>query len=95
MLLFAGLGFMLAFGCFNSFQFNKRRIWLTIFIFSLALAGLTEIVQYFYIPHRSGEIPDLLADLLGAYVGYQAYLFFVKLSPLYIRKYLIKIEHEH
>ncbi len=40
------------------------RIWLVAGIFALH-AVVSELIQYWFLPHRSGDPLDLLADLLG------------------------------
>ena len=33
-------------------------------------AGTTELIQHFFIPHRSGETADFITDVLGIALGY-------------------------
>lgn len=47
--------------------FKQTKIFL-IFMFSIALGAFIEIVQY-YLPNRSFSFADLIADILGAFVG--------------------------
>lgn len=65
---FAILGFLLSFGCFSSLKYRlKVKAYLTFFSGTL-LGALDELHQYF-IPSRSTEILDWMADVLGVLLG--------------------------
>jgi VanZ family protein len=65
---FSVLGFLLSFGCFLSSRFRlKLKIYLTLLSGTL-LGALDELHQYF-VPGRSTEILDWIADVLGILVG--------------------------
>jgi VanZ family protein len=48
---------------------------------------LTEWFQLHYVPGRSGEWPDLLADLLGAVAGMGLFYYSRKYFPSFFNKY--------
>ena len=54
--------------------FRKRAILLTILI-SIAFGGLTEILQEYLVPGRTGDVIDFLADIIGTGLG--AFLFHI------------------
>ncbi len=62
-MLFALSGFLLTLG-----WLNQTRSWLPLFLFLIAYAGVTEILQYF-IPGRGASAADFLADGIGAAIG--------------------------
>ncbi|MDO9511388.1 MAG: VanZ family protein [Bacteroidales bacterium] len=49
-------------------------------VFSMFLGmifgGFTEVLQYYVIPGRSGNIYDFIADALGCYIGYLIFVRF-------------------
>jgi VanZ family protein len=65
---FAILGFLLSFGCFLSLKYRlKAKAYLTLLSGAL-LGALDEFHQYF-VPARSAEILDWVADVLGILLG--------------------------
>ncbi len=50
------------------FRFSYKKGYLDTIFFSLLFGIFIEAVQYF-LPYRSGEIPDLVADLFGILSG--------------------------
>ena len=60
----------------NGLAYKKRAILLTIII-SIAYGGLTEIIQETFVPGRTGDWFDFLADSIGTSIGALVfYLFF-------------------
>ena len=65
---FAILGFLLSFGCFLSLKYRlKVKAYMT-FLSGTLLGALDELHQYF-VPGRSTEILDWIADVLGVLLG--------------------------
>jgi VanZ family protein len=48
---------------------NGPKRWLSIFIWCFVLGGGLEIIQYYWVDGRSGDVFDLLADMLGSLAG--------------------------
>ena len=60
----------------NDEAYRKKAILLAVII-SIAYGGLTEIMQEYLIPYRTGDWLDFLADSIGTIVGALVfYLFF-------------------
>ena len=60
----------------NGIEYRKRAMWLAVVI-SIAYGGLTELMQEFFVPTRTGDWIDFLADILGTGLGALVfYLFF-------------------
>ena len=51
------------------FPISKRRIFLSTFLFTIALGGLIEIIQEYFFITRSGDRYDFLFDVIGAFWG--------------------------
>jgi VanZ family protein len=49
---------------------NKKRIFTRISIVIFIYGIGTELVQEFFVPYRSFEIPDIIADGVGSAIGY-------------------------
>jgi len=49
---------------------NSKKIFITIAVVSLLYGIAMEIIQEQFIPNRSFEIPDIIADGVGALLGY-------------------------
>jgi VanZ family protein len=49
---------------------NRRNIFIRLALLGIAYGTLMEIVQYYFIPFRSFETGDILADGIGAGIGY-------------------------
>jgi VanZ family protein len=67
---------------FKLSAFPKKKI--TSWFFSIALYGLAygisvEFIQKYFVPNRSYEVWDIVADAIGCFIGY-----------FYCRKYFIK-----
>ena len=62
------LGFLLSFGYFLSLEASPRTKSAWVMISGILLGGMIEIYQYF-LPTRSFEILDLVADSLGILIG--------------------------
>ncbi|UZR94950.1 VanZ family protein [Chondrinema litorale] len=88
--LFGTLSFLLSFAFYRDFRFQKRKnIFIVLFSIILFLAIITELIQYFFVPRRTGDLIDTMADLTGAFLGYNFYLFIIKKSSLSVKKYLL------
>ncbi len=60
----------------NGIAYKKRALLLTLAI-SIAYGGLTELMQEFFVPLRTGDWLDFLADSIGTLIGiFVFYLFF-------------------
>ena len=81
MLMYAGFAFACLWGYREQFVSNgsayrKKAILLTLII-SIAYGGLTEIMQEYLVPKRTGDWIDFLADSIGTGIGVLIfYLFF-------------------
>ncbi len=71
---FAILGFLLSLGFFLSFKTSPRTQFTWVLISGILLGGGIEIYQYF-LPVRSFEILDLVADSIGILIGLLVFLF--------------------
>lgn len=80
-LMYAGFAFLCLWGyrqqyVDNGTTYQKRAIFLAIII-SFAYGGLTELMQEFLVPSRTGDWFDFLADGIGTCLGgFFFYLFF-------------------
>jgi len=68
------LGFLLSLGYFLSIEGSLRKKSACVLISGVLLGGLIEIYQYF-LPTRSFEILDLVADSLGILIGLFLFLY--------------------
>ena len=59
----------------NNLQYKKKALSLTVVI-SIAYGGLTELMQEFLIPSRTGDWIDFLADCLGTLIGVTVFYLF-------------------
>lgn len=50
--------------------FKVKKIFITITVLSIVYGIMMEIVQHFFIPFRSFDIGDMIADSIGAIAGY-------------------------
>ncbi len=88
--LFGTLSFLLSYAFFKDFHFQKRKnIIVLLSSIILFLAVVTELIQYFFVPGRTGDVIDAMADVTGAFLGYNSYLYLVKKSTLSLKKYLL------
>ena len=79
--MYAGFAFACLWGYRKQFVSNslayKRRAILMAIIISIAYGGLTEIMQEYFVPKRTGDWFDFLADCIGTVIGATVfYLFF-------------------
>jgi VanZ family protein len=58
---------------------KRLRMFLLINLSMVFFAGTTEVIQYLFIPQRTGSIFDLLADLSGMAVGIFLYGIYLQL----------------
>ena len=67
-----GMYFIFSFALFldlkNNTRIQKKQILLIILLLTLFIGGSIEIIQNYFIPLRSGDWYDLLADLVGSLV---------------------------
>jgi VanZ family protein len=80
-LMYAGFAFACIWGYRKQFISNgltyKKKALLITLVISIAYGGLTELMQEFFIPLRTGDWLDFLADSAGALIGAMVfYLFF-------------------
>ena len=80
-LMYAGFAFTCVWGYRKQFVSRdlayKKRAMLVTLIISIAYGGLTELMQEYFVPLRTGDWMDFLADSIGAMVGIVVfYLFF-------------------
>lgn len=68
------LGFLLSLGYFLSIEGSSRKKSAWVLISGILLGGMIEIHQYF-LPTRSFEILDLVADSLGIMIGLFLFLY--------------------
>lgn len=54
----------------NSQSVALKKSFLTITILSVVYGITMEMIQEYFIPNRSFEIPDIIADTIGAMAGY-------------------------
>ena len=50
----------------NNTRLQKKQIFLIILLLSFIIGGIIELIQNYFIPMRSGDWFDLLADLTGS-----------------------------
>ena len=79
--MYAGFAFACLWGYRKQFVSNglayKRRAILLAIVISIAYGGLTEIMQEYFVPKRTGDWFDFLADCIGTVIGATVfYLFF-------------------
>ena len=50
---------------------NTTNTWISIYtlIWCFVLGGFLEVVQYYWVFGRTGDVIDLVADMVGAFVG--------------------------
>ena len=82
MLMYATFAFLCIWGYRTQFisndkAYRKRALWLTILI-SIAYGGLTELMQEFIVPSRTGDWFDFLSDVIGALFGTLFFYLFFK-----------------
>jgi len=80
--MYAGFAFLCIWGYRKQFisngkDYRKRALWLTLAI-SIAYGGLTELMQEFLVPTRTGDWFDFLADTLGSLIGVLVFYLFFK-----------------
>lgn len=72
LILFAGLGWLTARAISGHFRFLRNGLWLACALFCLAY-GLTDELHQSFVPGRTSEAADVLADFFGGFVGAFAY----------------------
>lgn len=81
-LMYAGFAFACIWGyrkqfVSNGLQYKKKALLLAIII-SIAYGGLTELMQEYLIPSRTGDWIDFLADSLGTLIGITVFYVFYR-----------------
>ena len=80
-LMYAGFAFACIWGYRKQFVSNglayKKKALLLTLVISIAFGGLTELMQEYFVPFRTGDWIDFLADCTGTLIGVLIfYLFF-------------------
>ena len=80
-IMYAGFAFLCIWGYRSQFISNgktyRKRALLFTALISIGYGGLTEMIQEFLVPTRTGDWFDFLADVLGTLLGlFVFYLFF-------------------
>jgi len=80
--MYAGFAFACVWGyrkqfVSNGLDYQRKAIVITIII-SIAYGGLTEILQEHFVPKRTGDWFDFLADAIGTCFGATIFCFFYK-----------------
>ena len=71
---FAGLAFLLSLGYFKILK-SSQKVKALITIFSGILLGVFDEFHQYFVPVRSFEILDMMADCLGIIIGFFLYLY--------------------
>ena len=61
----------------NGKDYHRRALLLTALI-SIAYGGMTELMQEFLVPTRTGDWFDFLADIFGSFLGVLVFYLFFK-----------------
>lgn len=78
--IFGTLSFLILFGYRHKYTGDRKKklVWTSIVI-TILYGALTELMQYYVvIIHRSGNIYDALADAIGAFTGWFAFVLIFK-----------------
>ena len=80
--MYAGFAFLCLWGYRKQFISNgityKRKAILLAIIISIAYGGLTELMQEYLVPSRTGDWVDFLADSIGTLLGVTIFYLFYK-----------------
>jgi len=81
-LMYASFAFICIWGYRKQFisngkTYRKKALLLTTII-SICYGGLTEIIQEFLVPSRTGDIFDFIADIIGTLIGMLIFYLFFK-----------------
>ncbi|MEH0157028.1 VanZ family protein [Limibacter armeniacum] len=73
--IFAGFSFLYIFGLDHQafFKLSFPKAVLLAIGFSIAYGGIVELIQLYFIPHRSGDFVDFMADIAGVLLGWTCY----------------------
>ena len=82
LLMYAGFTFITIWGYRQPFKekgrdYQRKMIW-TVTVIGILYGALTEIMQEFLIPSRTGSVYDWIADLLGSIIGVIFAYFFLR-----------------
>jgi VanZ family protein len=61
----------------NGTAYRKKALWLVLAI-SIIFGAVTELMQEFLIPTRTGSVYDWIADTIGSVFGVAIYYFFYR-----------------
>ena len=78
--IFGTLSFLILFGYRHKYTGDRKKklIWTSIVI-TILYGALTELMQHYIVfIHRSGNIYDALADMIGAFIGWFAFVLIFK-----------------
>ena len=80
--MYLGFAFITLWGyrkpyCDNGQAYRKKAIGL-VFIISIVFGALTEVMQEYLIPTRTGSVYDWIADVIGSLLGVTIYYFFYR-----------------
>lgn len=86
------LGFLLAFAFSVSKEnFKKQALYCAAFG---VLAGITDEIHQYFVPTRSADITDILADISGISLGILVWLLFTRLLSFLNSNYSFKISQQ-
>ncbi len=77
-ILYSGLGFLVARSISASYELKTTLVWTLTTGFCL-LYGMSDEFHQYFVPGRSPEIGDVLADMAGGFVGGVVYTWMVRL----------------
>lgn len=82
LLMYAGFAFACVWGyrkqyVSNGLAYKKRALIITLAI-SIAYGGLTELMQEYFVPMRTGDWIDFLADSIGTLLGLLVFYLFYR-----------------
>ncbi len=73
--IFGALSFLILFGYRNQYEsHNRKKLVLTAVVITILYGILTEMLQRYVFVGRSGNVFDALADALGAFLGWWAFI---------------------
>lgn len=82
LLMYAGFAFACLWGYRKQYASNgpayRKKAIILIFVISVAFGGLTELMQEYLVPSRTGNWFDFLADSIGTGIGILAFFLFFR-----------------
>ncbi|MEN7548151.1 VanZ family protein [Rapidithrix thailandica] len=87
-IIFIGKGFLFSLSFDRHFKRAniQANAMLVTLVFCTLMGGFTEFVQYYWIPHRDGELKDFIADIFGTVIGLSGFWLWMKLRLTYSQK---------